>query len=225
MLNSRRCVAASIAAAAACLAAGSAHAQLYFSDEDGRAVEFTSPDIPKLTLSSAGQTADGIATLFRQSCLQSQLNPEAIQSVVSTQPWAMVRRDVKIPFTGPAFEPLVPRWLGGGFSLIATPVTIGIPKGSGFRVAGPQCALATGGSALSRAEIEAALSRSIGSLPVNADEAVKKGKPNRNYSPRWRWTGADGVQQDIGVTMMRSYAESPGRLQIAPIPPKTAKAR
>ena len=202
-----------------------AKAQLFFSDEGGRAVEFSAPDIAKLDLSSQGRSPGDIATLFRKACLDSKLNAAAIDSAVSAQPWMMVRRDTKIPFTGPAFDTPVPRWLGGGFSLIATAVTIGITKGSGFRIAGPQCTLASGEASFSRQDLEAALTEAIGSGPMNAEEALKKGKPNKNYSPRWQWTGATGQPQDIGVTMMKSYDQSPGRVQISLIPPKLSKTK
>jgi len=202
-----------------------AHAQLYYTDEFGRASELSSPQIPELTLSLQGRGPDEVAALFYGACLESKLDATAIESVVSVKPWEMLRRDIKIPFTDPAYDPLVPRWLGGGMSLIATPVTIGNEKGSRFRIIGPQCTLASGEASFPRQELEESLTQVIGRPPSNAAEASKNGKPRKNYSPRWQWIGANGEQHEIGITMMSSSRNYAGRLQVSLIPPKPVKKK
>lgn len=156
-----------------------ASAQLFFTDTDGRAVEFTAPDIMPVKLSAEGDTAEEVVGFFRRACLESSLSLEAVDAVASASKWQMVRRDVKIPFNRPEFDTPVARWLGAGHALLVAPVTIGISSGSGFRVEGPQCTLVTGTPTFDRPAVEAALTAVMGAGPHNAAEAIKNGKPNK----------------------------------------------
>jgi len=203
-----------------------AKAQIFFADEHGRAVEFTAPSIPVIALSGHNDSADEVAYFFRQACLDSKLDLAAVDAAVSGAKWPMKRSDVKIPFNRPEFDTPVPQWVGSGRGLTVAPATYGIPTGSGFRVAGPQCTFVSGTPSFDRQALETALTNAIGTGPHNASEAVKKnGKPNKRYEPRWLWTGPNGVLQEVGFALIPSFGTSPGKLQVALIPPKPAKKK
>jgi hypothetical protein len=207
--------------------AAPAHAQLQFTNENGRAVELSGPGLPSrpMFISMKRRSAANIAQFFREACLDTRLDPQAVDGKASAPLWALRRTDVKIPFNGPLFDRPVPVWVGDGASLVATQTTVGFATGSGFRVAGPQCTLVTGDYAISAADMEAAISKALGAGPANIGDSFKKnGKPNSRYEPRWKWTGSDGTVQDIGFTIMQPGGVSAGKLQIALIPPKAEKA-
>jgi hypothetical protein len=198
--------------------------QVFFNDTDGWAVTFQSPSIDGPLPQSNGETAELVVAEFKKACLDSKLDLATINSVVSTGPLALVQNDFKIPFTGPAFAKPVSRWSGNGVSLLVTHSTIGFTKGSGFKIEGPQCTLVFGEPSFQSDSLEAEFTRVLGAAPNNAAKALKNGKPNKSYSPRWLWTMADGTQQQIGYTLLRMNGQS-GRLQISLIPPKVPKAK
>lgn len=198
---------------------------IFYTDIAGRAASLSGPGLRGQRPIPGGENPDQVATAFRAACLESKLDLRAVDRAVVAPPLGLARDDSKLPFTGPVYAAPVPHWSGRSAALLIAPATVGPPRGGGFRIEGPQCTLAFGEPDFTHEALEAALTRVIGAAPYNAAEAMRKGKPNRSYSPRWLWTMPDGTSQDIGMVLMRRVGDYEGIVQVSLIPPKPARPK
>ena len=156
---------------------------IFYTDVFGRAASLSGPGLRGQRPIPAGETPDQVATAFRAACLDSKLDPGAVDRAVTAPPLGLIRDDAKIPFTGPDYAAPVPHWSGRSAALLVAPATVGPARGGGFRIEGPQSNLAFGEPDLTPQALHAALTTAIRPAPSNSNEATRNGTPHRYYAP------------------------------------------
>jgi hypothetical protein len=188
-------------------------AQIFYTDAKGHMVEFSSPELPPAQLLPSKRSAAELVAAFRASCIEPGFDTARTDAAVPAANGPAVRITTKVAFKPAEYDPPIEVWRTSDGAVQLVTARIGPDKGSRFRIDGPQCSLITGyTAALAQGALDTELTAALGE-PANVAEAMKKGKPNKGYSPYWL-VKACGQSVRVDAFSMAPHNYGEGRIQL-----------
>lgn len=176
------------------LAPATASADVWI-DDKVRSLTLQAPGLQTTALAPNGHSASEAARLFKQVCLSGKFHRAAVDAALAASGWGFGFVDKMMPFKDPVNI--------GGF--YAPDALLNASDGIFFNKV-PQCnLLVRTAEPFQQGTAEAALAEALGARPSNLAEAMKKGKPNRSYQPKWIVAGDNG--STFVVTVRRSVVD------------------
>ncbi|MBO9714021.1 hypothetical protein [Sphingomonas sp.] len=175
-------------------------------DDYGRMMTIEFAGVDDALPAPADRAPAEMAATFKRLCVETGAELAAIDSAASAAGLEAV--PVQVPAAKKAPAATLGVWRASGLVVSQT--------GGGTVPQPKQCNAAFYVASLpDRPAVDEAMTAAFGP-PANAAEAVRKGKPNRNYKPGWTVTGADGSPWTIAAFVVADSRYTPGnRVQIS----------